>query len=110
MGCPTNYPYKPGLFPITIPFKEYRLKRVPIDKQKETNRAERRIKRKAIKNKRDELNSQKIARKKHISQQTPKVQERMKKSFIESEKTRKRKTLWERILLWKKKKNIERKR
>lgn len=104
---PTSYPNKPGFFPITIPFKEYRLHKRSFESQNRLNRDERRIKRKADRNKRLELKDQKAARKKHINQQNPKVQERMKKSFEESEQTRRKKSFWDRLMFWKRGKSKE---
>lgn len=111
-GChkkvyPTSHPNKPGVFPITIPFKEYRLHKKSFERQNRLNRDEQRIKRKADRNKRIELKDQKAARKKHINQQNPKVQERMKNSFTESELTRKKKSFWDRLIFWKRGKSKE---
>lgn len=100
---------KSGLQPTSEHFKAFDIKKSEKPEKKEVNRAERKINRKAEKNKRDELKAQEMARKKHISQQTPEVQERMKKSFAQSEQTRKRKTFWERLMFWKKPKSKERK-
>ena len=109
-GChrkvlPTTYPNKPGLFPITIPKKEYRMKRRFI----KLNSIERKLNRKSERAKRDALKAQAAGRVRHISQQAPNVQERMKKSFEESERTRKRKTFWERLMFWKRSYNKEKK-
>jgi len=113
-GChrkvlPTNYPNKPGLFPITIHKKEYRLKRKNSNTNKKLNRVERKRNKKSEKAKRDALKAQERGRERHINQQTPKVQERMKKSLEESENTRRRETFWERLMFWKKSKNKEKK-
>ena len=105
-GChkkvrPTTYPNKPGIFPITIPKKEYRLKRNHNYENKKLSRIKRKINRKSERAKRDALKDQEAGRKRHINNQTPKVQERMKRSFEESEKTRKRRTFWDRLMFWK---------
>jgi hypothetical protein len=98
---------KSGLQPTSEHFRSFQVKKSETPKKKSLNRAERKINRTAEKNKRDELKGQEGARKKHIHQQTPKVQERMKKSLAESEQTRKRKTFWERLMFWKRGKNKE---
>jgi hypothetical protein len=101
---PTNYPMKPGFFPITIPFKEYRLKRDHNFKDPFLTRADRKNVSRYEKNKQLELKKQEQGRKEHLARQNPKVRERMKKSFEESEKSRGRKSFWERLMFWKKEK------
>ncbi|RPH32497.1 MAG: hypothetical protein EHM93_09070 [Bacteroidales bacterium] len=98
---------KSGLQPTSEHFRSFQVKKSETPKKKPLNSAERRINRKAEKNKREELKGQEAARKRHISNQTPKVQERMKKSFVESEQTRKRKTFWERLMFWNRGKSKE---
>jgi hypothetical protein len=106
---PTTYPNKPGIFPITIPRKEYRLKKKQNHEQTKLSRIERRTNRKAEKSKREALKGQEEGRKAHIKKQSPEVQKRMKKSFEESEKLRRHKTIWERLMFWKKKESKEKK-
>ena len=113
-GChkkvlPTTYPNKPGIFPITITHKEYRLKRSSSNEPKKLSRVERKANKQAERREREALKAQERGRKKHIKNQNPKVQERMKKSFEESEKTRIHKTIWERLMFWKKAKSKEKK-
>jgi hypothetical protein len=113
-GChkkiiPTTYPSKPGFFPITIPFKAYRLKRKQNKEKNKLSKIEKKKNEESEKNKREELKSQERDRKEFIKHQTPKVQERMKKSFEESEKTRHHKTFWEKLMFWKKEKSREKK-
>ena len=113
-GChkkiyPTSYPDKPGIFPITFPKKEYRFRRNHNYENKKLNRIEKKINRKSERAKRDALKSQEEGRKQHINRQAPKVQERMKKSLEQSEKTRTRKSFWERLLFWKRPKSKEKK-
>jgi hypothetical protein len=106
---PTTYPNKPGIFPIIITHKEYRLKKRSSNDQTQRSRIERKKNRQAKRNKREELKSQEKERKEHINRQAPNVQERMKKSFEESETIRGHKTSWERLMFWKKTKNKEKK-
>jgi hypothetical protein len=114
-GCqkkiyPTNYPIKPGFFPIVQPFKEYRLDRnYRYDKSllSKTDKKKRRLDRR---NKQIVLKEQEKGRKEHLKKQSPEVQERMKKSFEESEKTRGRKTLWERLKSWLKNEVLQQKK
>ena len=113
-GChkkvlPTTYPNKPGIFPITITHKEYRLKRSSSNGQKKLSRIERKANKRAEQSKREALKDQERGREKHFKNQNPKVQERMKKSFEESERTRIHKTIWERLMFWKKAKSKEKK-
>ncbi len=109
-GChkkvlPTTYPNKPGIFPITITHKEYRLKRSSSNEPKKLSRVERKANKQAEQSKREALKDQERGREKHIKNQNPKVQERMKKSFEESEKTRRHKTIWGKLMFWKKAKS-----
>lgn len=108
-NLPTTYPNKPGLFPITIPFKAYRLKRKQNRESNTLSRIEKKKNKKAAKENRKALKAQERDRKEFINKQSPEVQKRMKKSFEESEKTRHRKTFWERLLFWKKPKSKEKK-
>jgi hypothetical protein len=100
---PTTYPNKPGIFPITFPFKQYRLKKKMNHEQTKLSLIEKKTNRIAEKNKHEALKDQEKGRKKHIKKQSPEVQKRMKKSLEESEKLRHRKTIWDRLMFWKKK-------
>jgi hypothetical protein len=104
LGCqkkvlPTSYPNKPGFFPITTTFKEYRLHRKPV-----TSCTPSRIDNKknddSEKAKKELLNYQKKGREEHIKRQTHDVKKRMKESLAESEKLRKRKTFWDKVMIW----------
>lgn len=106
-GChkkvlPTTYPNKPGIFPLTWPFKEYRLKREPNNGDAHLSKAEKKLNKKSEREKRKALKEQKRGRKEHIKRQTPEVQKRMKESFKESERLRKRKTFWDKLKFWEK--------
>jgi hypothetical protein len=89
----TTYPPRKGIIHFHFSFKEFREKRKLRKIQKKQNQL-------AEKNKKEALKAQEEGRKKHIKRQTPEVQERMKKSLEESEKTRKRKTFWEKLKDW----------
>lgn len=106
-GChkkvlPTTYPNKPG-FSYTRTYKEYRLRRTNINscsnKKKDKN---------IEKAKRDELRYQEEGRKKHVRNQTPDVQKRMKESFEKSERLRKKETIWDKIFFWRDRKQKKR--
>jgi len=108
-GChkkalPTNYPNKPGIFPITIPFKEYRLKRKLFRESSKLSKIEKKQNKKSERAKKQALKDQEKGRKEHIKKQTPDVQKRMKESLVESERLRHKETFWDRIMFWKRKK------
>ncbi|MHC1702537.1 MAG: hypothetical protein AB9846_01395 [Tenuifilaceae bacterium] len=121
---PTTFPNRPGFFPISIPNKEYRLKRVRIKenthfsnsdkkKNKESQNNNKQILKKQNKNaielplneesekdKKQILKEQARGRKKHFEMQKPEVQKRMKESKIESEKLRQKRSIWDRLKFW----------
>jgi len=90
-------------------FYPYDVKKTESTKKKKLSRVEKKINKKLERNKRKELETQEIGRKEHIKKQSPKVQERMKKSLEESNKLRRHKTFWEKLLFWKKYKSNEKK-
>jgi hypothetical protein len=90
-------------------FKPYHIGKPESTQKKRLNRIERKQNRKAQKAKRQALKAQEQGRKEHINKQKPDVQVRMKRSFEESEKTRKHKTFWERLMFWKGIKSKEKK-
>lgn len=103
-GCqkkslPISYPNKPGFFPITRTFKEYRLHRKPVTSCT-SRKLDKKENKEAEKARKDALNNQKKGREEHIKRQTPDVQKRMKESLIESEKLRKRKTVCDKVMIW----------
>ena len=102
---PTGYPNKPGIFSSTIPKKEYRLKKRMSHERSTLSKIEKKKNRESERNKRKALKAQERGRKEHINKQRPEVQVRMKKSFEESKRLRKHKSIWKRILFWKKKRN-----
>ena len=128
-GCqmktiPTTFPNRPGFFPISIPFKEYRLKKVRIKentdfkkldqkKNKESQNSSKQIiknqnsnafelplNEESEKDKKQILKEHARGRKKHFKMQTPDVQKRMKESKIESEKLRHKRSIWDRLQFW----------
>jgi len=128
-GCqmktiPTTFPNRPGFFPITIPQKEYRLKRVRIKentsfrkidtkrnkeiqnnnkqilKEQNKNAIELPLNEESEKDKKQILKEQARGRKEHFKMQTPDVQKRMKESQKESEKLRHKRSLWDRLKFW----------
>jgi len=90
-------------------FQPYNISKSETPKKKTLNRIERKQNRKAERAKHQSLRAQEKGRKEHIKKQTPKVQARMKKSFEESEKTRKRESFLQRIKSWIKHKQKEKK-
>lgn len=90
-------------------FKPYEIKKTEDTKKRPLSRIEKKKNRESERNKRKTLQEQENGRKEHIKKQSPIVQERMKKSLEESEKLRRHKTFWEKLLFWKKDKNKEKK-
>lgn len=112
VGCNSKifHPFrrdKSGLQPTHENFRSYDVKKTETTEKKRLNRVERKINKNQDRKRREDLKGQEEGRKRHISYQTPKVQERMKKSFEESERTRKRKTFWQKLMFWKKEKSKE---
>lgn len=112
VGCNSKllHPFrhdKSGLQPTHENLNSYNVKKSETPEKKKLNKAERKVNKLAEKNRREELKGQEEARKRHISHQSPKVQERMKKSLEESEQTRKHKTFWEKLMFWKRGKSNE---
>ena len=92
-AIPKNYPMKPGFFPITRTFREYRLKN-----SKFTCSHENTIKTKEDKENWKNVNSeQNSARVAHLKRQTNEVRKRMKNSLKESEKIRGKKTVYQQL-------------
>lgn len=85
-------------------FKSFKLDRTPINEQKPLSKIERKQNRKAAKAKKEGLKAQEKDRERHIKNQTPAVQERMKKSREQSEMTRRYKSFWEKLMFWKNRK------
>lgn len=96
-------------FSASKQFQPYNISKSETPQKKTLSRVERKQNRKAERAKRQALRAQERGRKEHIKKQNPKVQERMKKSLEESEKTRKRETLWQRVKSWIKHKQKEKK-
>jgi len=90
-------------------FNPYDIKKTEDTRKSNLSRIEKKKNREAERNERKDLKAQEKGRKDHINRQSPAVQERMKKSFEESEKLRKRKTIWERLMFWKNREHKEKK-
>lgn len=93
----------------TRQFRPYNVNKTENTKKKPLSRIEKRVNKKSERNKRKALKAQEIGRRKHIKKQSSEVQERMKKSLEESNKLRRHKTFWEKLLFWKKYKSNEKK-
>jgi len=96
-------------FSTSKQFRPYNISKSENPNKKVLNRQERKLNRKAERAKREGLKAQEKGRREHVKRQTPKVQERMKRSLNESEKTRTRRTLWQRLKSWVKFKKKEKK-
>jgi hypothetical protein len=83
------------------------MKRKLNHESRKVRRIEKKLNRKNERGIREGLKAQERGRKEHIKRQAPEVQERMKKSLEESERTRRHKTFWERLMFWKRTKSKE---
>jgi len=101
---------KPGKFLFQRTFKEYRFERNRnydhslLSKEDKSQQKQFKMNTQAV------LKDQEKGREWHIKNQQPEVRERMKKSFEESEKTRGRKNLWERLKSWIKNERVKQKK
>ena len=92
---PKNYPMKPGFFPITITFKEYRLKNAKFTCSNE-NVIKTKEEKESWKKVHSEQNQARLA---HVKKQTDEVRKRMKKSLKESYNARGGKSIWKQFYL-----------
>lgn len=93
---------KPG-FSLARIFKENRIKRQRNRESKRLTQLEKKKNSDSEKAKKEALKAQERGRQRHFENQTPDVQKRMKESRAESDKLKRKKTFWQRLLFWKNK-------